>query len=283
MEHRRVRSERYRRVIEFDAPEATTPIGVIVPFDFNLDWEYWRYLPPEVALHFTRTPALRCEVGVALARGVGRPSVVGKAARALGAIDPASMLYACSSGSFVDGLAGEQAVRGAMLEAGARAPVTTAGATIDALRLTGMAKVSVVAPYTARLTYRLAAFLDEAGFDVVSAHHLGLTHGISTVSKQTIRDLVRHADDSDADAVVVSCTALRTWGIVHDLEGELGRPVFTSNQVSLWGALRAARVFGGGLGEPGSEWAMGGPEPARSTRLLVGAAEAEARAEEGVA
>jgi maleate isomerase len=268
VERSSVRSTPYRRLIEYDAPDTQTPIGVIVPFDFSLDWEYWSYLPDDVSLHFTRTPHMRCEVGVRLARGVGRPGVVARAGRTLSSVEPSATLYACSSGSFVDGVRGEQAIRDAMIDAGCTAAVTTAGATVDALRLTGMQRIAVVAPYTALLTARLTSFLEEAGFDVVSAHHMGLTNDISRVSKHTIADLVRQADDAEADAVLVSCTALRTWGILCDLEGELGRPVFTSNQVSLWGVLRAAGVLGSASGPPDA-WTLGGSEPSLSTRLLA--------------
>lgn len=263
------RSKRVRREVEYDPPESRRPIGVVVPFDFNLDWEYWSYLPEGVVLHFTRTPHLRHEVGTALARGVGRPAVVAKATRALSAIKPAAVLYACSSGSFVDGVDGERRIREAMLEAGAPAAVTTAGATVEALVDTGMRRISLVTPYTSRLTNRFVDFLEQAGIEVASAHHLGVTSNMSLISKATIADLVRDADDSDADAVVVSCTALRTWGIVSDLEGELGRPVFTSNQVSLWSVLRAAGILRGGVGHPGPGWTMGGSDPALSTRLLL--------------
>ncbi len=264
-----IRSQKARHPVSFDGPGATIPIGVVVPFDFNLDWEYWSYLPPDVALHFTRTPQLREGVGIRLARGVSRPSMVTKATRSLAAVDPAAVLYACSSGSFVDGIEGERATCEAMLAGGAPAAVTTAGATVDALRMTGMQRIAVVTPYTATLTVRFVHFLQDAGFDVVSAHHLGLADGISRLSKRSIADLVRTADGDEADAVVLSCTALRTWGLVRELEGELGRPVFTSNQVSLWGVLLAAGVLGRGTGQPGSSWAMGGADPALSTQMLL--------------
>lgn len=265
-----IRSKLFGRPVEFDQPEAAAPIGVIVPFDFSLDWEYWSYLPAGVRLHFTRTPHRTRDVGTSLARSVSRPGVVAKACRALTSVSPAAVLYACSSGSFIGGMEGERAIRQAMVDAGAPAAVTTASATMDALRLTGVRSVSVVTPYSASLTRRFATFLDDAGFDVRSAHHLGVTRDISRISQSTIKDLVREADDSDAEAVVVSCTALRTWGIVSQLEGELGRPVFTSNQVSLWAVLRAAGALGQVDGRRGAAgWTMGGTDPARSTQMLL--------------
>jgi len=40
----------------------------------------------------------------------------------------------------------------------------------------------------------------------------------------------------------VSCTSLRTFGIVADLEEELGRPVVSSNQALAWHLHRLAGV-----------------------------------------
>jgi maleate isomerase len=263
-----IRSRPFRRAVEFDGPDTSASIGVVVPFDFSLDWEYWSYLPAGVSLHFTRTPHRAGEVGAALARSESRPGTVAKATRSLSSVSPAAVLYACSSGSFIGGVEGEAAIRRAMLDAGAPAAITTASATVDALRLTGMRRVSVVTPYSARLTAKFADFIEDSGFEVASAHHLGVTRNISRISQATIKDLVREADDVDADAVVVSCTALRTWGIVNQLEGELGRPVFTSNQVSLWAVLHAAGVLRDAMARRDG-WAMGGSDPARSTRMLV--------------
>lgn len=257
--------------ILYDEPAATTRIGVVVPFDFKLDWDYWRFLPEGVSLYFTRTPMLRRGVGMSLARGVGNPSTVARATKAILALEPASVLYGCSSGSFIGGVAGELAIRSAMLAAGARAATTTSGAMVEALRSCGVDRVAVATPYTRPLTQRLVDFLEEAGFRVPSVHYLGLSGGISAVSRHTIANLVRETRHPQAEAVFVSCTALRTFGIVADLEAEIDQPVFTSDQVSLWSAIRAARPEALAPDHPG--WVIGGGQPmAKSTQLLLEAA-----------
>lgn len=259
---------RFPHAISYDERPDEVPVGVVVPFDFELDWEYWRYLPLGVSLYFTRTPHLRKPVGIALARGVGRASVLTKAAKALSALDPAVTLYACSSGSFVDGLAGEALQRQAMLAGGARRAVTSAGAMVEALRAVGVERVAVATPYTGALTRKLVDFLDQAGFRVTSTAFLGISANISAVSRGTIKDLVRAAHHPGAEAVFVSCTALRTYGVVAELEEDLGCPVFTSNQVSLWAALNEARPERLDPASPG--WVLGGGQPmARSTELLI--------------
>jgi maleate cis-trans isomerase len=52
---------------------------------------------------------------------------------------------------------------------------------------------------------------------------------------------VRH-QHPDADAYLVSCTALRSAEIIAPLEAELGRPVVTSNQAMVWQALRSGGI-----------------------------------------
>ena len=134
-----IAAQRFREPIQFDeCVQTELAVGVVVPFDFSLDWEYWRYLPPGVALHFTRTPHLRRDDCSYLARSVGRPSVVGRTARTLLAVNPAATLYACTSGSFIGGVEGEAALRTAMAEAGCANPVTSSGAAVEALRLANL-------------------------------------------------------------------------------------------------------------------------------------------------
>jgi maleate isomerase len=263
-------SRRFGSSIEYEAASPAVRIGVVVPFDFGLDWEYWGYLPADVELHFTRTPYLDKPVGLALARAVAKPTVLARATRSLTALQPGVTVYACSSGSFVDGLAGEARLRRLMLDAGAQQAITSAGAMVDALRAIGARRVAVATPYDRRLTHKLVDFLDEAGFDTPSTTHLGIRREMSRVSKRTIVDLIRATAHPDADAVFLSCTSLRTRGIVAELEQEIGCPILTSNQVTLWAALAAAHAL---PTDPASEvkgWVLGGGDPmAESTEMLL--------------
>lgn len=261
-------ARKFRGSIEYDPEPATVRVGVVAPFDFGLDWEYWHYLPEGVELYFTRTPMLHKTVGIPLARAVGHPPTVARAAKALSALHPAAVLYACSSGSFVGGVAGEAALTAAIVAAGARRAITSSGAMVEALRAAGVERVGVASPYTRPLSQSLVSFLEEAGFTVPVARYLGITGEIGTVSKRTIADLVRDTGRSDVDAVFVSCTAMRTYGIVADLEAEIGTPVFTANQVSLWSTIRATQAEA--LAPEQADWVLGGGQPmARSTRLLI--------------
>ena len=50
------------------------------------------------------------------------------------------------------------------------------------------------------------------------------------------------AGDGNMDAVFLSCTNLRTYGILPQLQAQLGLPVLSSNQVLAWHMMRLAGV-----------------------------------------
>ena len=57
-----------------------------------------------------------------------------------------------------------------------------------------------------------------------------------------VRHLAQAVDRPDADAVVLSCTDLPTLPLIAALEADLGKPVVTSCQATVWQVLRAAGV-----------------------------------------
>lgn len=224
-------------------------IGVIVPYDFALDRELWRWCPDVATLHLTRTPHVPLPVGLPQARAVRAPGAMVQATHDLSTPRPEVVAYACTSGSFVAGVDGEAALREALTEAGAPAAVTTSGAAVSALQTLGTSRVAVVTPYDETVTNSLSRFLTEAGLDVVASGHLGLAGEIWTVPERVTADLVRRTVAPDAEAVFVSCTNLRTYDLLAPLEAELGIPVLSANQVTLWAALTAVGLDACGEGQ----------------------------------
>jgi maleate cis-trans isomerase len=50
--------------------------------------------------------------------------------------------------------------------------------------------------------------------------------------------IAKEVDSKANDAVFISCTNFRTIEIIELLEKEIGKPVITSNQATMWHALR---------------------------------------------
>jgi maleate isomerase len=217
-------------------------IGVVTPYDFALDRELWRWVPDRVSIHLTRTPFEDLPVGIDQALTVGDVETVAVTTRSVTIVEPAVVAYGCTSGSFVNGRAGEAALRAAMVGAGAARAVTTSGALLRAVEALGIRSMAVVTPYPEAVGARLDAFLAEAGVTVTAARNMGLTGRIWTVPYDVTGDLVRSTAQAGGDAVFVSCTNLPTYDVIAPLEAELGRPVLTANQVTMWAALLDAGV-----------------------------------------
>jgi len=219
-------------------PLQQSGIGVVVPFDFALDRELWRWVPDDVSLHITRMPFAPMPATLEMAVHISDPALVAKGYDDVRAVSPSVMAYACTSGSFIGGLDGEAALVSAMTEAGAPAAVTTSGALLEALGHLGVRRIATVTPYVAELTVGLTTYLAEAGVDVVAGAGLGLTSDIWTVPYDVTAGLVRDTDTDDAQAVFISCTNLPTYDVIAALERELNKPVLTANQVTMWSGLR---------------------------------------------
>lgn len=225
-------------------------IGVVAPFDFALDRELWRWVPEDVSLYLTRLPFFTTPMTVDMAVACGDRRAVRRATQDVLTPEPGVVAYACTSGSFVDGAAGEVVLRRSMLDVGAPAACTTSGALIEALALLGVRRIAVATPYIPSVTERLVSFLAEHGIATVACEGLGLLGNIWRVRHEQVVEVVLAADRDDAEALFISCTNLPTYDLVEGLEAALGKPVVTANQVTMWAALRAigrAAVGGGTL------------------------------------
>lgn len=219
-------------------PAMRQALGVIVPFDMELDAELWRWVPADIDLLITRTPFVDDNVNVEFIREISTTQPLAVAARSLTAGRARTVAYACASGSFIGGASAEQGIRETILASGADNAVTASGALVEALAHLGCSRVSVATPYMAELSGYLDAFLIEFGMEVVHHGALGLDHEIWAVPEATTADLIRRVDLPEAEAIVVSCTNLPTFDLIAPLEQELGKPVITANQATVWASLR---------------------------------------------
>jgi maleate isomerase len=220
-------------------PRGQRGLGVVAPFDFALDRELWRWTPDDVSLHLTRTPYVPVEVSLDLARRVSEHETLGDAVRTLIAVAPEAVAYACASGSFVGGIAGERAMCEAMTRAGAMPSVTTSGALTEALAELGARRVALVTPYTESVTRALEEYVAEAGGTVTGRAFMGLTRHIWKVPYREVVEMAHRAVRCGrADALFISCTNLPTYDVIPQLEAELRIPVISANQVTMWAALR---------------------------------------------
>ena len=185
-------------------PLQQSGIGVVAPYDFALDRELWRWVPDDVSLHITRMPYAPLPATLEMAVHISDPALVAKGVIDVRAVGPLVAAYACTSGSFIGGVAGEAALVSAMTGAGAPSAITTSGALLSALRHFGADRIATVTPYVAELTAGLTTFLAEAGVEVVRPAVSSATYGVTLAMRPAPR---WRSAASNAPLVVIAAGA----------------------------------------------------------------------------
>ena len=196
--------------------------------------------PPGVGVHFARAAIPDSITSESLA---AQADLLADCAATLlpdGSLDV--VCYACTSGSLV---IGEERVfaelrRGAP---GAKATSLITGV-IRALRALDARRIVVATPYLDEVNRREAEYLEAAGFEVSSICGLDLEKDsdMVRVAPDYIAEFALAQDRADADAIFVSCGALRTLDVIGEIENAAGKPAVCSNQAMIWDCLRLAGI-----------------------------------------
>lgn len=151
--------------------------------------------------------------------------------------------YGCTSAAT---LIGEDAVAAAIRTAHPDMACTNpVSAAVDAFRALGPQRLAILTPYSEAVTAPVVAHFESHGFVVDAVGSFLETDDLTVamISEASIADGVRRLMSTcDVDAVFVSCTSLRTFGVIEALELELGVPVVSSNLALLWRLLRLAGI-----------------------------------------
>jgi len=228
--------------LAFDAGPAARRIGLLaLATDLTVELDaaaVTRGL--DVAVHVTRL-AFANPVTAANLRAMA-PELGAAAGRIVPGERLDAVAFACTSASAA---IGDDAVRAAVTAERPDTPCATpTSGLVAAAAAAGVRKLAVLAPYTEAVARDLAAYLERLGLEVTALTWLDVDddRAIARISPETIEAAAVEALDPAADALFCSCTALRARALAPGLERRLAKPVFTSNQVLLWHALRSAGV-----------------------------------------
>ena len=230
------------RQVRFDAgSHARAKIGyLLLATEQTVQDDAMRLRPPGVGIHFTRAPIADSITNESLA---AQADLLADCAATLlpdGSLDV--VCYACTSGSLV---IGEERVfaelrRGAP---GAQATSLITGV-IRALNKIGARRIVVATPYLDEVNQREVDYLQQAGFEVISLCGLNLEKDsdMVRVAPEFIAEFALAQDRADADAIFISCGALRSLQVIAEIEERAGKPAICSNQAMIWDCLRLAGI-----------------------------------------
>jgi maleate isomerase len=222
-----------------DVPAAR--IGLIIPSVNRLsEPQFTHFAPPGLGVHVTRA-----RIAGKWRKPVAELApIIAQAAGALADSSPDLIVYHCTDSSMREGLDGELRILDIVRrEAGIEA-VSTSALVVEALNALGIKRL-VISPYQDNEV--IMAYLQSCGFTVVHDVALRLSGHESpgATPERWVRTTLDNARE-EADGYFLSCTNTTQIEAIEELEAALGKPVVSSNQAVLWGAVKRLRSRLGG-------------------------------------
>ena len=86
--------------------------------------------------------------------------------------------------------------------------------------------------------------MENFGFQVLSCGSIPCSdvYEMDSIPPKEWIDLTLKNLREEADAYLLSCTAIRTAEVIEELEDHIGKPVITSNSAALWHSLRTLNI-----------------------------------------
>jgi maleate cis-trans isomerase len=220
-------------------------LGVLIPSGIiATEPEFNRVVPEGVCCHYHRYKF----------EGGGRPEDIledlkaagdgiVEASRLLADARPSVIAMAGTATSFIGGYQYDTTLI-EKLQAVHNVPATTTSTSvIDALRALGVKKVSIAMPYIEEVAKAAVKFMADNGLEVLEAQWLNKAgFDIPRISNETVYHLGKEVDRPESEALFISCTSLHTLDVIEKLETDLGKPVVSSNQATVWNLLRLAGI-----------------------------------------
>ena len=117
-------------------------------------------------------------------------------------------------------------------------------AVLEAYRALGLRKTVVMTPYPEETNQAEKKFLEDNGLEATSITGVGFnrTGEFAHSGKHFLYREAKKLKTEGAEVFFLSCMGLATMELIQILEEDLGMPVITSHQASLWACLRHSRV-----------------------------------------
>jgi maleate isomerase len=218
-------------------------IGLLLPSsNTTMEPELNLMLPKGFSLHTSRVlQAIESEEELIKMADYAR-----RAAEEVATAEVDLILYGCTSGSFLKGEEFNINLSKDLSEFTGIKVITTSSALKLALEALAVHRVCLVTPYPKETNERGCKWLESLGFQVVKIIELIESSYAKPVENLEIGRLfpefvyakIKDHHPIDMDAMVISCTNLRTIEIIDILEEDFRVPVVTSNQASSWAAMR---------------------------------------------
>ncbi|MBN36035.1 MAG: hypothetical protein CMM46_14925 [Rhodospirillaceae bacterium] len=148
--------------------------------------------------------------------------------------------YSCTSGTVALGY--DEIAR--QVRSGGRPDievVTPINSALKAMEQLGVRKISLLTPYVDSVNQAMRAFIEKHGVKVLNMGSFCLDDDkeMAELTPDAIHRAAIEVCADEADALFISCTAIRAVEIIERTEQVLGKPVLSAIQTLFWQAIRA--------------------------------------------
>ena len=218
-------------------------IGIIVPaINTTMEVDFHKLAPEGVSVHTARIGWDEPESSVESLEEMTNKAVKAAMDVALAHVDV--IVYGCTSGSFYKGSDWDKQLCEILSKESGIPSITTSTAALEGMREMGIKKVSVATPYSEEVDKRLREFLKGNDFEVMNLESLRQPDVWEHARNAPfiMYELGKKAFVPGADGIFISCTQLRSIDIAEQLEQDVGKPVVTAVQASMWLALKTLGI-----------------------------------------
>lgn len=222
-------------------------IGVLVPFtNTNLEPDMELLRPPNTTMHFQRMGGYDVDEipGSDQMAGLGA-SDISHDLRMISGVRPDVVLYGCTSATLTHGPSFDADLAKKIKTGSGAVSLTAAGALVEGIKAVEARKVGFSSPYLGEINEQAMQFLASQGIETVKCADIGRelgNYGQGELTPDEVFDLALQADHPDAQAIVLSCTDMRSVEVIKRVEEALNKPVVTSNQAMMFCLVQALNL-----------------------------------------
>ncbi|MCO6186783.1 Asp/Glu racemase [Rhizobium sp. L1K21] len=149
--------------------------------------------------------------------------------------------YGCTSGTSVIGV--DEVSRQLHAGCSAKAATQPVSALLAAAKALGVTRLAFLSPYVEEVSSHLRNVLADNGLQspVFGTFNEAREERVAWIDGPSILKAAKAlAQQGGVDAIFMSCTNLRTLGVIEQIEAETDLPALSSNQVLCWHMMRLA-------------------------------------------
>lgn len=231
-------------------------LGLLVPSaDLVVEQDFRNALPPHVGTHVAR-----------MFQGLEPVSNLENLQRILDAAETAAelvshakpelVIFCGTSASFMHGKGSDEELSARISASAGGLPSTnTTSASVQALEALGVRSLFFFSPYPLPAHRLGVRFFRDCGFEIVGddTFECRMSLDIPAIRPEDIVTRLAYQRETlrRCDGVFISCTNLRALPVVERLEQELGIPVVSANQATIWAGLRGLGIAPSSVREAG--------------------------------